>query len=51
MLLLSFSLTRHVQVVPGVTESLKVMTRDATRRIASYAFEYAHMNNRSKVRH
>lgn len=37
------------EVVPGVTESLKVMTRDATRRIASYAFEYAHMNNRSKV--
>jgi isocitrate dehydrogenase (NAD+) len=25
------------------------MTRDATRRIAQYAFEYAHMNNRSKV--
>lgn len=37
------------QVVPGVTESLKVMTRDATRRIAHYAFEYAFLNNRSKV--
>ena len=37
------------EVAPGVTESLKVMTRDATRRIAAYAFEYAHMNNRAKV--
>ena len=37
------------QVVPGVTESLKVMTRDATRRIAQYAFEYAFLNNRAKV--
>jgi len=37
------------EVVPGVTESLKVMTRDATRRIAQYAFEYAAMNNRTKV--
>ena len=39
-----------LQVVPGVTESLKVMTRDATRRIAQYAFEYAFLNNRAKVR-
>lgn len=37
------------EVVPGVTESLKVMTRAATRRIAEYAFEYAAMNNRAKV--
>jgi isocitrate dehydrogenase (NAD+) len=37
------------EVFPGVAESLKVMTRDATRRIANYAFEYAHMNNRAKV--
>ncbi len=33
-----------------MTESLKVMTREATRRIAQYAFEYAYLNNRSKVR-
>ena len=32
-----------------MTESLKVMTRDATRRIAQYAFEYAFLNNRAKV--
>ena len=25
------------------------MTRDATRRIAAYAFEYAFLNNRTKV--
>ncbi|RYG56235.1 hypothetical protein EON66_03385 [archaeon] len=37
------------EVAPGITESLKVMTRDATRRIAQYAFEYATMNNRGKV--
>jgi isocitrate dehydrogenase (NAD+) len=37
------------EVAPGIAESLKVMTRDATRRIASYAFEYAHMNGRHKV--
>ena len=38
------------EVAPGITESLKVMTRDATLRIAQYAFEYAAMNNRAKVR-
>lgn len=32
-----------------MTESLKVMTREGTRRIAQYAFEYAFLNNRSKV--
>lgn len=37
------------EVAPGITESLKVMTRDATRRIAQYAFEYASLNNRAKV--
>ena len=37
------------EVVPGVTEALKVMTRGATLRIAEYAFEYAFLNNRRKV--
>ena len=37
------------EVVPGITESLKIMTRDATRRIAEYAFEYAYLNNRARV--
>jgi len=37
------------EVVPGVTESLKIMTRDATLAIAEYAFEFAFLNNRKKV--
>jgi len=37
------------EVVPGVVESLKVITEKASRRIAEYAFEYASMNNRKKV--
>lgn len=37
------------EVAPGIMESLKVMTRDGTRRIAQYAFEYATLNNRAKV--
>lgn len=37
------------EVVPGVTESLKIMTRGATMAIAEYAFEFAFMNNRKKV--
>lgn len=37
------------EVAPGITESLKVMTREGTRRIAAYAFEYATLNNRAKV--
>jgi isocitrate dehydrogenase (NAD+) len=38
----------HV-VVPGVVESLKVITEKASTRIARYAFEYARDNNRKKV--
>jgi isocitrate dehydrogenase (NAD+) len=37
------------EVVPGVTESLKVMSREKTLRIAQYAFEYAMMNSRKTV--
>lgn len=36
-------------VVPGVVESLKVITEKASTRIARYAFEYARNNNRKKV--
>ena len=32
-----------------VVESLKVITAEKSQRIAEYAFEYAAMNNRSKV--
>ncbi|KAH7851343.1 hypothetical protein Vadar_010185 [Vaccinium darrowii] len=37
------------EVVPGVVESLKVMTKFCSERIAQYAFEYAYLNNRKKV--
>lgn len=36
-------------VVPGVVESLKIITDKASTRIARYAFEFAHANNRKKV--
>lgn len=38
----------HV-VVPGVVESLKIITEKASTRIARYAFEYARDNARKKV--
>lgn len=38
----------HV-VVPGVVESLKIITEKASTRIARYAFEYARDNKRKKV--
>jgi isocitrate dehydrogenase (NAD+) len=38
----------HV-VVPGVVESLKIITEVASTRIAKFAFEYARNNNRTKV--
>nr|KAJ0209893.1 hypothetical protein LSAT_V11C400221830 [Lactuca sativa] len=34
------------EVVPGVVESLKVITKFCSERIEQYAFEYAHLNNR-----
>ena len=37
------------EVVPGVVESLKVITEKASRRVAEYAFRYAIENNRSKM--
>ncbi|EFC42166.1 isocitrate dehydrogenase [Naegleria gruberi] len=37
------------QVQPGVVESLKIITRDGSMRIAKWAFEYAKQSKRSKV--
>jgi len=37
------------EVVPGVVESLKVMTEKASTRIARFAFEYARRHQRKKV--
>jgi isocitrate dehydrogenase (NAD+) len=37
------------EVVPGVVENLKVITRDASMRIAAFAFKYARENGRKTV--
>src|SRR3954465_15731512 len=37
------------EVVPGVVESLKIMTEKASTRISRFAFEYARKNNRKKI--
>lgn len=37
------------RVAPGVTESLKIITRKASRRIVKFAFEYAQKHSRKKV--
>jgi isocitrate dehydrogenase (NAD+) len=37
------------EVVPGVVESLKVITEKASTRIAKFAFEYARKNSRKKI--
>ena len=43
-----YSGLEHV-VVPGVVESLKIITERASTRIAKYAFEYARTHGRQKV--
>ncbi|MEE8368421.1 MAG: isocitrate dehydrogenase (NAD(+)) [Thermoanaerobaculia bacterium] len=37
------------EVVPGVMESLKIITEKASRRISRFAFDYAKRNRRSQV--
>jgi len=37
------------EVVPGVVESLKIITERASTRIAKFAFEYARRHNRKKI--
>ena len=37
------------EVVPGVIESLKIISEKASRRIAEFAFRYARANGRKKV--
>ena len=38
-----------LQITPGVVESLKVISRSESMRIAKYAFDYATQKGRSKV--
>lgn len=35
--------------MPGVVESLKVITQEKSRRVAEYAFGYAFLNHRQRV--
>lgn len=37
------------EVYPGVMESLKIITKTASLRIAEYAFEFAYLNGRKKI--
>jgi isocitrate dehydrogenase (NAD+) len=37
------------EVVPGVVESLKIITAEASERIATFAFEYARRHGRKRV--
>ena len=37
------------QVVPGVVESLKIITEKASTRVAEFAFEYARANSRKRI--
>jgi isocitrate dehydrogenase (NAD+) len=37
------------EIIPGVVESLKIITERASRRIAEFAFAYARANGRKKV--
>ncbi len=37
------------QIVPGVVESLKIITEKASTRVAVFAFDYARRNGRKKV--
>src|SRR5690242_21419691 len=37
------------EVVPGVVESLKIITEKASTRISKFAFEYARKNKRKKI--
>ena len=37
------------EVVPGVVEGLKIITAEASTRVATFAFEYARMHGRKRV--
>lgn len=45
----NISLVSLPQIVDGVVQSIKLITENASTRIAEYAFEYARNNQRSSV--
>jgi isocitrate/isopropylmalate dehydrogenase len=38
------------EIVEGVVQSIKLITEEASRRVAEFAFQYATDNNRKKVK-
>ena len=38
------------EIVDGVVQSIKLITENASRRVADYAFKYARENGRNKVK-
>jgi len=38
-----------VQIVDGVVQSIKLITQQASQRVAEFAFDYARANGRQKV--
>lgn len=38
------------EIVEGVVQSIKLITEEASSRVADFAFQYAKDNNRKKVR-
>ena len=49
LVLVSHGTVLFLQVVRGVVESLKIITRQASLRVAEYAFHYAKANGRERV--
>lgn len=49
IVLVSHGTVLSLQVVRGVVESLKIITRQASLRVAEYAFHYAKTNGRERV--
>jgi isocitrate dehydrogenase (NAD+) len=43
-----YAMLEH-ESVPGVVESMKIITKESTERLSRYAFEFARRNNRKKV--
>lgn len=43
-----YAMLEH-ESVPGVVESMKIMTEESTERLSRYAFEFARRNGRKKV--
>jgi isocitrate dehydrogenase (NAD+) len=38
-----------IKIVNGVVQSIKLITEQASRRVAEFAFKYAMLNKREKV--